>query len=216
MKIAVSAIEKNLDSQIDPRFGRCACFVIVDPETMAYEAFENESMSMGGGAGIQSAQFVASKGAKVVITGNVGPNAVRTLSAAGVEVVVGQAGNVRQAIEDYKSKKLKTTGEANVADHFGMNSGAAPSGGMGGGMGRGMGGGMGRGMGGGMGRGMGGGMGRGMGGGNWAAPQGGSFAPTQAAPPSREDEMAQLKADAEALRKQMEAIESRMRQLDKK
>ena len=210
MKIAVSAIEKNLDSQIDPRFGRCACFVIVDPETMAYEAFENESMSMGGGAGIQSAQFVASKGAKVVITGNVGPNAVRTLSAAGVEVVVGQAGNVRQAIEDYKSKKLKTTGEANVADHFGMNSGAAPSGGMGGGMGRGMGGGMGRGMGGGMGRGMGGGMGGGMG------RSGGATGQPRVSPSPGKQDIEDLKARADELKKQIQEIESRMRQLDKK
>ena len=83
MKVAVSSTAKDLEAQIEPRFGRCPYFIIVDTDDMSFEAFDNESMSLGGGAGIQSAQFVASKGAKVVITGNVGPNAVSTLSAAG-------------------------------------------------------------------------------------------------------------------------------------
>ena len=83
MKIAVSSSGNNLESKIDPRFGRCAYFVIVETENMDFEVFDNESIALGGGAGIQAAQFVASKGAKVILTGNVGPNAVKTLSAAG-------------------------------------------------------------------------------------------------------------------------------------
>ncbi|MBC8179295.1 MAG: dinitrogenase iron-molybdenum cofactor biosynthesis protein, partial [Deltaproteobacteria bacterium] len=67
MKVAVSSAGKDLDSQIDPRFGRCAYFIIVDTDTMDYEVFDNKNMNLGGGAGIQSAQFVASKDAKVVI-----------------------------------------------------------------------------------------------------------------------------------------------------
>ena len=38
----------------------------------------------------------------VVITGNCGPNAMRTLSAGGVKVIIGQKGSVNQAIQDYK------------------------------------------------------------------------------------------------------------------
>ena len=155
MKIAVSSSGRDLNAQIDPRFGRCANFIVVETDSMSFEAFDNESIALGGGAGIQAAQFVASKGATTVITGNVGPNAVRTLSAAGVDVIVGQAGTVRQAIEDYKNGKLKGTNEPNVADNYGMGSGSAQAPGvkdpprqggmgMGGGMGRG-GGGIGRG-----------------------------------------------------------------------
>jgi predicted Fe-Mo cluster-binding NifX family protein len=147
MKVAVTASGKNLDAQIDPRFGRCASFIIVDIDDLSFQAFDNESMALGGGAGIQSAQFVASKGAEVIITGNIGPNAARTLSAAGIKVVPGQTGIVRKAIEDYKQGKLKATSEANVPGHFGM----------GGGMGRGMGRGGGMRQGGGRGGGMGGG-----------------------------------------------------------
>ena len=120
MKIAISSNGKGLDSQIDPRFGRCAYFLIVETEDMSFEVFDNENIALGGGAGIQSARFVASKGAKAVITGNCGPNAVRTLSAAGIELFVGQAGTLKEAIEKYKRGELVSTIEANVADHYGM------------------------------------------------------------------------------------------------
>lgn len=108
MKLAISATGRDLDSNVDPRFGRCAYFIIVDPETMEYEAFENQSAALSGGAGIQSAQFVASKGVDVVITGNCGPNAARTLQAAGIKVITGFNGTVRQAIEDFKQGRLSS------------------------------------------------------------------------------------------------------------
>ena len=139
MKVAVSASGRDLDAPIDPHFGRCAYFIIVDTDDMSFEPFDNENIALGGGAGIQSAQFVASKGAKVVITGNVGPNAVRTLSAAGVELVTGQTGTVRKAVEDYKKGELTGVKEANVSNHYGMGVGAGKGRGMGRGMGRGRG-----------------------------------------------------------------------------
>ena len=169
MNIAVSATGKDLESQLDPRFGRCANFVMVETDDMGFEAFENESMALGGGAGISTAQFVASKGVKVVLTGNCGPNAFQALSAAGIEVHVGLSGTVREVVEDYTAGRLTPTTQANVASHFGMGQGPVgadmTSGGRGmggqGGQGTGRGRGMGRGRGGGMGRGMG--MGRGSG-----------------------------------------------------
>ena len=129
MKIAVSSSGNNLDSQIDPRFGRCAYFVVVDTESMSFETFDNESIALGGGAGIQAAQFVASKGAKAILTGNVGPNAVKTLAAAGVEVFVGQNGTVGEAVERYKRGDLQPSSQANVADHHGMAGGSGVTGG---------------------------------------------------------------------------------------
>ena len=191
MKIAVSSSGNNLDSQIDPRFGRCVYFIIADTENMDFEAFDNESIALGGGAGIQAAQFVASKGAKAVLTGNVGPNAVKTLAAAGVAVFVGQSGTVGKALERYKEGDLQSTSAPNVVDHYGMG---------GGGGGGGMGGGGGRGMGGGGGRGMGGGGGRSMGG----APQG---TVSQSTPTSKEEELKRLKDQVNQLQEQIKAIE---------
>ncbi len=142
MKIAVSSSGKDLDSQVDPRFGRSAYFVIVETDDMSFEAFDNENIALGGGAGIQSAQFVASKGVRAVITGNCGPNAVQTLSVSRIEVFVGLSGTVREVIEKYIGGDIKSSSTANVADHYGMGGSA----GMGRGMGRGMGKGRGKGM----------------------------------------------------------------------
>ena len=139
MKIAVSSSGRDLDSQVDPRFGRCAYFVIVETDDMSFEAFANENISLGGGAGIQSAQFVASTGAKAVITGNCGPNAVQTLSVSQVEIFVGHSGTVREVIEKYIKGNIKSTSTPNVTDHHGMGGGAGMGRGMGGGRGRGMG-----------------------------------------------------------------------------
>lgn len=123
MKIAVSTTGDRLDSAIDPRFGRCAYFLIVETEDMSFEAFYNESGSLGGGAGIQSAQFVGAKGAEVVITGNCGPNAVGALSATGIKVILGQDGTVKEAIERFKRGELSFASGANVSDHHGMGGG---------------------------------------------------------------------------------------------
>jgi predicted Fe-Mo cluster-binding NifX family protein len=153
MKVAVSSNEEDLNAQLDPRFGRCAYFLVVNPDDMSFEAFYNESAVQGGGAGIQAAQFLVSQEVDAIITGNCGPNAVQTLSAAGIELFGGQAGTVREVVERFKNDHLKPTSEATVDSHFGMNAqaGFGRGGGMGGGrgMGRGMSGG--RGMGGGMG-----------------------------------------------------------------
>ncbi|MCG6879202.1 MAG: NifB/NifX family molybdenum-iron cluster-binding protein [Deltaproteobacteria bacterium] len=125
MKIAVSSNGNNLDSLIDPRFGRCAYFLLVDTGDMNFKAFDNESIALGGGAGIRAAQFVASKGAEIILTGHVGPNAVKALKAAGIEVFVEQVGTVRKAIERYKSGTLESTHTANVSDHYGMDDGSS-------------------------------------------------------------------------------------------
>lgn len=148
MKIVVTSTGNTLDSPVDPRFGRCQFFVVVDPETMEFEAVENQAMMAAGGAGIQAGQMIASSGAGVVVTGNVGPNALATLSAAGVKILVGATGTVRETVLRFNSGQLQEITDPTVAAHYGMGGGRG--GGMGGGRGMGRGGGMG---GGGMGRG---------------------------------------------------------------
>ena len=122
MKIAVTSKSNNLESEIDPRFGRCSYFLIVDTDTMSFEYLSNESAMASGGAGIQAAQNVAKAGVEVVVTGNMGPNAFQTLSAAGIMVFTGANGTVKEAIEKYKKGELKKTESASVGSHFGMKA----------------------------------------------------------------------------------------------
>lgn len=98
MKVAVSATEDNLDAQIDPRFGRCPFFILVDTESLKFEVMQNISANASAGAGVQAAQTVTEQGVEVVITGSVGPNASQILSASGIKVITGAEGVVRDAI----------------------------------------------------------------------------------------------------------------------
>jgi predicted Fe-Mo cluster-binding NifX family protein len=192
MKIAVSATGPSLDAEVDPRFGRCQYFIIVDPQTMQFEAIENTSAMASGGAGISAAQMIAGKGVEAVLTGNCGPNAYQVLSPAGIKVITGVSGKVQDAIQGYKAGKLQPNSQPNVADHFGMGGGM--------GMGRGMG------MGKGMGRGRG--MGRGGGMGGWVMP------PPQT--PAQNQDIEELKAQSKMLVQQLSEIAKRLERLEKK
>jgi len=215
MKIAISSTGPDLESEVDPRFGRCQYFMIVDLNDMSFEAVPNGNLAQGSGVGIQSAKVVADKGAEAVLTGNVGPNAHQVLAAAGLKVVTGVSGLVREAAQQYKNGQLRTAEQPNVENHFGLQAGsdratsapswqssqAAIATGSRMGMGRGMGGG----------RCMGGGRGTGRG-----------MRRSVNIPPSRapqgevtnEQELAYLKDDAEALREQIERIERRIKDLE--
>jgi len=120
MKICVTSLGNNLSSQVDQRFGRCEYFIIADTETLDFEAVQNPGLAAMGGAGIQSAQLMAEKQVKAVLTGNVGPNAFQALQAAGIDIITGVSGSVRSAIEEYKKGGMKPTQSVSVGSKFGM------------------------------------------------------------------------------------------------
>lgn len=194
MRIALSATGPTLDAEVDPRFGRCQYFIVVDPDTMEFEALENSSAMASGGAGISAGQMIAGKGVKAVLTGNCGPNAYQVLSAAGIQVIPGVSGKVQDAIQAYLLGQFQPSSQPTVDVHAGMNYG----GGMGGGMG------MGRGMG----RGMGMGGGRGAGRVPLVSPT-----PQQMNP---EQELEELKNQSEMLAQQLSEIQGRIEELEKK
>ncbi len=205
MKIAISASGRDLDAEVDPRFGRCQYFIIADAETEGFEAVDNTSAGASGGAGISAAQMIVDKGVEAVLTGNCGPNAHGVLSAAGIKIITGVSGKVKDAIAEYKIGTYSIAQQANVPDHFGMGAQTGGGSGMGGGGGRGMGGGGGRGMG------MGGGGGRGMG-------MGGGIMPASSSTPqssSPEQEIEVLKDQSQALAKQLAQIQQRIEDLGK-
>jgi len=140
---------------MDPRFGRCPFFVVVDLDSMNETSIPNANVTASSGAGIQAAQEVARQGATALITGNIGPNAMQTLSAARIDVYQYQgAGIVRDVVEKFKRGELSKLADASVPAHAGMGQGRGRGGG-----GRGAGAGSGGGRGAGSGSGVGGGRG---------------------------------------------------------
>jgi predicted Fe-Mo cluster-binding NifX family protein len=98
-RIFITANGNDLDSEIDPRFGRAQYFLVVQPDTLDFEAFENPNRDAAQGAGIQSAQFAVGKDILAVITGRCGPNAEQVLSSSGIRIITGATGKVKDAIQ---------------------------------------------------------------------------------------------------------------------
>jgi predicted Fe-Mo cluster-binding NifX family protein len=112
MKIAVTSTGSDLNSPISPIFGRCPMFIFIDDESDEVEAIRNPAVDAHGGAGIQAAQFVVDRGAKAVITGRVGPNAMDVLKAADIPIYLFQGDTPRQALEAFKAGKLEEQTES--------------------------------------------------------------------------------------------------------
>ena len=114
MKIVLTTQSADLDSNIDPRFGRCAYFIVYDTDTKEWQAHPNPAMRAGGGAGIQAAQFISDQGASAVVSGNFGPNAVYALNNAGVKMYTyGQINNARDALQGYLEGQLAMLHDGN-------------------------------------------------------------------------------------------------------
>ena len=119
MKIAITAQGKELSSEIDLRFGRAKWIIVVDSETGDFAAHDNVvNLNAVQGAGIQTGQNIANLDVEVVITGNVGPNAFKTLNTAGVKIFLAEKQTVQNAIDSLKAGKLKEVNQANVEGHW--------------------------------------------------------------------------------------------------
>jgi len=190
MRIVVTADGAGLDAPASTVFGRCRSYVFVETDSMEAETLENPAIDSASGAGIQAAQFVVEKGAKAVVTGNVGPNAYSVLQASNVPVYLLEDGTVRDVVEAYREGELSETGGATGPAHAGLGRGRAA--------GRG--------------------AGRGRGSRGGAAQQ--PVSPTQqgrAEPPSAESgeqEISQLNEMVRGLRKQLAEVMDRLDQLE--
>jgi predicted Fe-Mo cluster-binding NifX family protein len=119
MKIAVSSIDADISSKVEPRFGRAKCFMVLNDETGEWTVLENSlQMDSSHGAGIQTAQLIAREGINAVITGHCGPNAWRTLSSANIKLYFVASRTVKEAVEEVKSGNLKPSEGADVQGHW--------------------------------------------------------------------------------------------------
>jgi predicted Fe-Mo cluster-binding NifX family protein len=119
MKVAVTSVGADLASEVDPRFGRAKCFLVVDTETREFSVHDNkQNLNAVQGAGIQAAQNVVKLGVGAVITGNVGPKAFATLEAGEVKAYVGATGSIDHAVDQFNDGLLECVSEANVEGHW--------------------------------------------------------------------------------------------------
>jgi predicted Fe-Mo cluster-binding NifX family protein len=120
MKVAITSTGKELSSNLDPRFGRAAYFIMVDPATMAFDVVDNaQNLNLPQGAGIQAGKTLVDHKVDALITGHCGPKAFKVLQQAGVKIMTGALGTVADAVEQFKNGKLEDTQAADVAGHWG-------------------------------------------------------------------------------------------------
>jgi len=119
MKLAIPSTGKELNSNLDPRFGRAAYFIILDAETMDFEAVENtQNLNLPQGAGIQAGKAIADHHVDALITGHCGPKAFKVLQNAGVKIVTGAGGKVADAVEQFIKGELTLSADADVEGHW--------------------------------------------------------------------------------------------------
>lgn len=119
MKIAITSDGKNLDSQVDLRFGRAKGFIIYNLEDDSFEFVDNiQNLNAAQGAGIQAAQNVINQDVEAVITGHCGPKAFNLLSSENVKIFVGAEGTVQEAVQKFTNNELQKADSADVEGHW--------------------------------------------------------------------------------------------------
>lgn len=119
MKVAFTASGKTLESPLDPRFGRAAAFLVYDLDADSFDVIDNGAGAAAvQGAGTRAAECVVRAGAAALVTGHVGPNAFRALSAAGVSMHLCGAPTVADALALYRAGKLPAAASADVQGHW--------------------------------------------------------------------------------------------------
>jgi len=117
MKIIITTVSPTIESEVDLRFGRGAYLLVIDPDTLEWQAHPNPGVSASGGAGIQAAQFVTEHKADAVISGDFGPHAFEALHAAGVPMYLfGDSRTAQDVIARFKAGQLKQVGAATRED----------------------------------------------------------------------------------------------------
>ena len=176
MLIAITALENSVQSEIDPRFGRAAYYIIANTVTDEVTIHDNsDGTGASNGAGTGAAQTLSEYGVKALYTGSVGPKAADVLQKANIPYYENFTGTVQNLIDQLKAggapqnaPQMDQNTSAQAGNQPAVNNapaaapqcpGALPGVGQGMGMGAGRGQGMGRGMGAGRGAGRGRGMG---------------------------------------------------------
>jgi len=120
MRVAITSKGKTMDAEIESRFSRSPFFVIVNTQTGHFNGFENPGAAARDAACIKAVKFLVDRGVKAVITGNVGHNAFVTIQDTPIRIYLGATGTVREALENFKKRKLSRAKEPSVGFKEGL------------------------------------------------------------------------------------------------
>ena len=107
MKIAVSTTAPDLDAQIELKLGTAPYLLIIETETMTFEALEAPLDSAGPEAGIKALALILEQDVRTILTGFISPGIAATLAENDIEVVTGVTGTARIAIKGYLAEQSR-------------------------------------------------------------------------------------------------------------
>ena len=119
MKILISATGKDIESNIDAKFGRAPFFLIVGPKIEGVKVIENKARDRSSGVGITSANVVLNEGIDAVITKDIGPEAYKVFKSCRIKIYQAE-GKIKDAIQDFKEGKLSEITKATVQKYNGL------------------------------------------------------------------------------------------------
>jgi len=99
VKIGITVEQPNLGSKVAERFGLSPYLLVVDSQTLSFEAIPNPGASGGAQAGIQMVILAISHGVEVLLTGYLSPVAEKHLTRNGIKVIRGVAGTAGAALK---------------------------------------------------------------------------------------------------------------------
>lgn len=110
MKIALPT-HQNL---IDSHFGHCEYFTVFTVDDNSKEIIEQETVASPAGCGCKSniASILADMGVTMMLAGNMGDGAVNVLNNAGLDVLRGCSGDVKEVALAWLSGTLVDSGES--------------------------------------------------------------------------------------------------------
>ena len=119
MKVVISSLGEDLESDVDERFGRCSYFLVIDIENKEIKdvkTIENTARMQAGGAGITAAEIVANEKPDAIITGNIGPKAFQIFEQLGIKIYQGH-GKIKDVVQDFMEGKLEELTGATGPQH---------------------------------------------------------------------------------------------------
>lgn len=113
-KIAICSTGSSPSSQVDERFGRCAYFMIWDPQTKEYTALANSVTESAHGAGTGAVQTLLENKVGLILSQRMGPKAFAVIEKSGIKIFSGISGKtVAEALQSYENNELQELSSPN-------------------------------------------------------------------------------------------------------
>jgi predicted Fe-Mo cluster-binding NifX family protein len=104
MRIAITAVAKHLDAEVDPRCGRAKFVFVVDPDGILEIVDNKQHRAEKGRDAIHEVDMLAEKKVDLLLTGGCDSNTVEALSAAGIRTGEALSGTVRETLARFSDE----------------------------------------------------------------------------------------------------------------